>query len=100
MMRVQQLEVACGVAEAAGQETSRATCSYADRRPWKKRNGYRYLTYSPGGFIQQLAVCYLRNGYRFYVLGTIAEGKDCLLIDEQILDRYDIRQTKDTRYHN
>jgi hypothetical protein len=55
---------------------------------------YRYLATSPQGFIQQLAVCYLKNHYFFYVMGCVREGKDPLAVDQQILDRYGIAMSK------
>jgi hypothetical protein len=59
---------------------------------------YRYLATSEEGFLQQLAVCYLKNGYWFYVTGTIPEKKDPLAIDEKILGRYGIAMSKWGRY--
>ena len=37
---------------------------------------YRYEATTVEGFVQQLAVCYFRNRYWFYVLGEVPEGKD------------------------
>ena len=37
---------------------------------------YRCEATSVEGFVQQLAVSYVRNGYFFYVTGTTREGKD------------------------
>ncbi len=59
---------------------------------------YRYLATSEEGFLQQLAVCYVRNRYWFYVTGTIPENKDPFVIDEKILDRYGIVMSKWGRY--
>ena len=59
---------------------------------------YRYLATSEEGFLQQLAVCYLRNRYWFYVTGTIPENKDPCAIDEKILGRYGIAMSKWGRY--
>ena len=50
---------------------------------------YRYLTHSIGGFIQQLAVCYLQRGYWFYVTGDIPPGKDPALIDRKLRAKYE-----------
>ena len=55
---------------------------------------YRYLTHSIGGFIQQLAVCYLQRGYWFYVTGDIPPGKDPALIDRKLLAQYEIDLSK------
>ncbi|REJ87826.1 MAG: hypothetical protein DWQ34_24595 [Planctomycetota bacterium] len=51
---------------------------------------YRYLTTSPEGLVQQLAVCYLRHGYWWYVTGRIPAGKDLLAVDQKLLDKYGI----------
>jgi hypothetical protein len=59
---------------------------------------YRYLATSEEGFLQQLAVCYLKNHYWFYVTGTIPESKDPFVIDQKILDRYGIAMSKWGRY--
>lgn len=55
---------------------------------------YRYEATSPEGFVQQLAVSYLRNRYWFYVLGDIPADKDPLAVDDKLLTRYGICQTK------
>ena len=55
---------------------------------------YRYLTNSIGGFIQQLAVCYIQRGYWFYVVGSIPAGKDPEQIDRKLLDQYGISLSK------
>jgi hypothetical protein len=55
---------------------------------------YRYLTHSVGGFIQQLAVCYLQRGYWFYVSGDIPSGKDSARIDHKLLGQYEINLSK------
>lgn len=59
---------------------------------------YRYLTPSVGGFIQQLAVCYLRRGYWFYVMGVIPPDKDPALVDRKLLEKYRIGLSKHQRY--
>lgn len=59
---------------------------------------YPYLTFSVGGFLQQVAVCYLRDGYWFYVQGRVRPGKDPFEVDRQILSRYRPDSSKDMRY--
>lgn len=59
---------------------------------------YPYLTFSVGGFLQQVAVCYLRDGYWFYVQGQVRPGKDSFEVDRQILSRYRPDGSKDVRY--
>ena len=58
---------------------------------------YRCEATSVEGFVQQLAVSYVRNGYFFYVTGTIREGKDPREIDRKLMSRYDIDVSKFTR---
>ena len=58
---------------------------------------YRCEAMTLDGFIQQLAVSYLRHGYFFYVTGTIREGKDPRDIDRRIIERYGLAISKFTR---
>src|SRR5262249_30215594 len=46
------------------------------------------------GFVQQLAVCYLRHGYYFYVSGCIPAGKDPCDVDRKLIERYGIDLSK------
>lgn len=55
---------------------------------------YHYLTHSVGGFIQQVAVCYVQRGYWFYVTGRIPVQKDPLQIDRRLLEKYEIDLSK------
>lgn len=55
---------------------------------------YRCVATSREGFVQQLAVCYLRNGYWFYVPGWIPDGKDPAVVDAKLIDRYGIGISK------
>ena len=55
---------------------------------------YRYLASSVGGFIQQLAVCYLWRGYWFYVVGEIPAGKDPTHTDHKLIKQYGIDLSK------
>src|SRR5262245_7242137 len=74
----------------AGQnKTSHCSCG-----GWLMKE-YPYLTFSMGGFVQQVAVCYLRDGYWFYVQGRVRPGKDPLEVDRQILERYRPDGSKD-----
>lgn len=61
-------------------------------------DAYRYEATTVAGFVQQLAVSYLSNGYHFYVPGRIPEHKDPLAVDRKLLERYDIAVSKWTRY--
>ena len=55
---------------------------------------YRYETTTVGGFVQQLASCYMEHGYWFYVQGTIPESKDLAEVDEKLLTKYQISVSK------
>lgn len=51
---------------------------------------YRCEATSVGGFVQQLAVSYLANGYWHYVTGSIPERYDPRAVDRGIIGRYGI----------
>lgn len=51
---------------------------------------YRCEATSLGGFVQQLAVCYIARGYRFYVTGRVPERKDPRAVDGKLIGRYGI----------
>lgn len=55
---------------------------------------YQSESTSVEGFVQQLAVSYLANGYWFYVTGEIPEGKDPAKVDEKLIARYGIDLSK------
>lgn len=55
---------------------------------------YRCEATSVEGFVQQLAVAYLGNGYWFYVVGEVPEGKDPRRVDEKLVARYQIDLSK------
>lgn len=55
---------------------------------------YRAVATSVGGFVQQLAVAYLRNGYWFYVAGYVPTHKDPESVDRKLIDRYEIDRSK------
>ena len=58
---------------------------------------YRCEATSIAGFVQQLAVGYVANGYWFYVTGIIPDGKDPGTVDEKIIGQYGIDVSKWTR---
>src|SRR5580658_9181505 len=58
---------------------------------------YRCVATSVAGFVQQLAVGYIANGYYFYVAGLIPAHKDPAKTDRKILDTYHIDVSKWTR---
>ena len=55
---------------------------------------YRCVARSVAGFVQQLAVGYITNGYYFYVVGLIPPHKDATKTDTKILKAYDIDVSK------
>ena len=58
---------------------------------------YQCVATSRAGFIQQLAVGYVTNGYYFYVTGVIPSNKPAAKADCKILAAYDITISKWTR---
>ena len=58
---------------------------------------YRYVATSVAGFVQQLAVAYVANGYWFYVKGWIPETKDPAKTDAKIIAQYGLDVSKWTR---
>ena len=58
---------------------------------------YRAVTTSVEGFVQQIACCYLRHGYWFYVKGNVPKGKQPEAIDEKLIAKYGIGVSESTR---
>jgi hypothetical protein len=58
---------------------------------------YRAEVVSLEGFVQQIACCYLRHGYWFYVTGFIPSGKDPQAVDRKIVEKYGIGVSESTR---
>ena len=58
---------------------------------------YRCEANSVAGFIQQLAVSYVTNGYWFYVTGEIPAHKDPRAVDTKLITRYGLDVSKWTR---
>ena len=50
------------------------------------------------GFVQQLALYYLKNHYRYYVSGFIPEGKDPAQVDVKLLRKYRVAIDKWERH--
>jgi hypothetical protein len=59
---------------------------------------YRTEALTLPGFVQQVAVSYVTNGYFFYVLGRVPPRKDPATIDAKLVERYGIDCSKFTRY--
>jgi hypothetical protein len=49
------------------------------------------------GFVQQLACCYVRHGYHHYVVGEIPPHKDPCIVDERMIERYELGVSKFVR---
>lgn len=58
---------------------------------------YRAEATSVAGFVQQIACCYLRHGYWFYVCGRIPSDKDPLDVDAKLIAKYGIGVSESTR---
>jgi len=58
---------------------------------------YRAEATSVEGFVQQIACCYLRHGYWFYVSGWIPQGKDPKAVDDKLIAKYGIAVSESTR---
>lgn len=58
---------------------------------------YRAEATSVEGFVQQIACCYLRHGYWFYVSGWIPHGKDWKAVDDKLIAKYGIAVSESTR---
>ncbi len=58
---------------------------------------YRCEAASLEGFVQQLAVSYVRHGHFFYVTGNVPEGKDVYAVDAKLIERYGLDVSKWTR---
>ncbi len=62
-----------------------------------RRGTYRCQATSPAGLVQQVAVCYLRHGYWYYVTGQIPDHKDPDLVDRKLIAKYEIDITERQR---
>lgn len=62
------------------------------------RVAYRCEAASVEGFIWQVASCYLKNHYHFYVMGQVRPGRDPREIDRKIVERYRIDVDKWERH--
>lgn len=58
---------------------------------------YHAVASTVEGFVQQVAVSYLSNGYFFFVQGWVPEGKDPKSVDEKLLEKYGIAISKWSR---
>lgn len=59
---------------------------------------YQCVATSLEGFVQQVAVCYIRHGYWWYVSGVIPEQKDPERIDQKMIAKYGIDVSATTRW--
>lgn len=58
---------------------------------------YRCVARNLNAFIQQLAVSYVAHGYWFYVTGRIPEGKDPHIIDDRLVEKYNLNISRSAR---
>ena len=58
---------------------------------------YRCETVSVEGFVQQVAVQYLRRGYWFYVAGSVPAGKDARAVDGKLMSKYGVAASRKER---
>lgn len=58
---------------------------------------YRCEATSVAGFVQQLAVGYIANGYYFYVTGRVPDQKDLVVVDQKLISQYGIDLSKWSR---
>jgi hypothetical protein len=58
---------------------------------------YRAEVTSVEGFVQQIACCYLRHGYWFYVSGQIPPRKLVGDVDRKLIEKYGIGVSESTR---
>jgi hypothetical protein len=58
---------------------------------------YRVEVVSLEGFVQQIACCYLRHGYWFYVTGMIPANKQPETVDHKLIAKYGIGVSESTR---
>ncbi len=58
---------------------------------------YRAVATSIEGFVQQIACCYLRHGYHYYVVGRVPPGKPREAIDRKLIEKYRIDVSESTR---
>ncbi len=63
----------------------------------KKRAEYRCVATSIEGFVQQVAVQYLRHGYWFYVAGRVPDYKDPRAVDAKLIKKYGIDVSRSER---
>ena len=54
----------------------------------------QYEATTLGGFVQQIAVSYVANGYFFYVTGRVPERKDPRLLDRKFAETYGLDISK------
>lgn len=54
----------------------------------------RFVATTIEGFVQQLAVSYISNGYFFYVTGRIPDRKDPRAVDRKFVELYDLEASK------
>jgi len=61
------------------------------------RRDYKCVASNLTGFVQQVAVSYVKNGYWFYVAGSIPDSKEPAAVDAKFIKLYDLDVSKFTR---
>jgi len=85
---------------SASPATPTSTPANTATSPKRTRRGtYRCQATSPAGLVQQVAVCYLRHGYWYYVTGQIPDHKDPESVDRKLIAKYEIDITERQRAH-
>lgn len=56
--------------------------------------GYRCIAASVAGFIQQVAVSYIRTGHFFYVAGELKPDTDPAAVDAKLIHKYGVHATR------
>lgn len=56
--------------------------------------GYRCIAASVAGFIQQVAVSYIRTGHFFYVAGELKPATDAAAVDAKLIHKYGVHTTR------
>ncbi len=56
--------------------------------------GYRCVSASVAGFIQQVAVSYIRTGHFFYVSGTLPPDAVATTVDAKLIHKYGVHATR------
>lgn len=79
-----------GFGDCAGEQSQLAVAVNGVVSMHRRRVQYRCVATSVEGFVQQVAVQYLRHGYWFYVSGQIPNGKEPTAVDAKLIGKFGI----------